>query len=560
MPDSVTSTTPTAAAGAYDTPQAELAYLHETLQHRARQLSLLNDLARELTGLLDSTAIFNLVTQQLWLRFGYYSVEVFQVDKEQGTVVLASRAGAYAHLVEPGHYQQTIGQGIIGAAAHQGEIILANRARQHPSFFYLHGAEVQAELAIPLLKGKQVIGVLNVDSEQVDTFDETDVTLLKTVADQMVIALEKSRLFENVQQQALELEEKVVSRTLALVKANEQLRQEISTRQRTEEALRTSQAELKAQTESLSLINAISETLYRTLDFQAVVERAVNALVTYARFRAAAIFTLNENTQTLDLLIARNFSHDLNMVVQHIQLAGSLGGRAVANREIVTSADLWTDEAVLPSIRDVVRRCGVRGAIVIPILYQTEVLGTVHLLAKELPEMNALDHKTLIAIGRAIGLAMSNARYVNQIEREMKERHRVEAALQESESRFRRLAENAPDIVFRFRFDPPAYEYMNQAVERITGWSAAAFYADYQTVLKVVHPEEHGILYAFMQKQIEPQIQLRLLHVDGSVRWLEQRHVLIYDEAGEVVAVEGIGRDITDLKEALKTLQGNRES
>src|SRR5690606_35537780 len=50
--------------------------------------------------------------------------------------------------------------------------------------------------------GSQVIGVLNVDSEEIDVFEEADVTLLQTVADQLVIALEKSRLFEETQQRA----------------------------------------------------------------------------------------------------------------------------------------------------------------------------------------------------------------------------------------------------------------------------------------------------------------------------------------------------------------------
>lgn len=710
-----------------ETSETELDQLHNTLRHRARQLGLLNDLAQEMIGLLDSTALYDLVTHQLWQRFGYYSVETFRVDEEQRHVVLTSCAGAYAHLIKPGDYRQRIGQGIIGAAAQSGDIILANQARQHPAFYYLVGAEVQAELAIPLKKGAQVIGILNVDSEQVDVFEEADVTLLKTVADQLVIALEKSRLFEETQQradalarlfaaatdlattlnsnelltkiirhlteaiqatsgyilalypeqqqvvvlaeywspyvreeeknsdlgrtyhladypkvahaitdktiitfhdddtdlqphekqqlldygiksvlivpfvvggrvlgeaeiwesryhrtftpheinlaqaiaqhaasvidnvrlfeqiqtQALQLEEKVTTRTLALVKTNEQLRQEITVRQHTEEALQASQTALKAQTEALSLINAISDTLYRTLNYQAVVDRAVNALVSYARFKVVGIYGLNKEAHCLELLGSRNGKAYLMQFGRQLALTNTLGGEAVARREIIISPDVISDERIHPTIRDMVSRADLQVAIVIPILYQTEVLGTVHLLDKELPPLTPLKLKTLMAIGRAIGLALSNASYVNQIEAQVKERQRIEAAWQESEARFRRLAENAPDIVFRFRFDPPGYEYVNPAVERITGYSPEAFYENYLTALRVVHPDDHGFLVAFIQKQIEPVIQVRLVRADGAIRWLEQRHVVIYDEEGEIVAVEGIGRDITDLKGAL---------
>jgi PAS domain S-box-containing protein len=718
-----------------ETSPTELSQLHQILHQRAQQLSLLNDMAREMTGLTTTRAIYDLVTQQLWLRFGYYSVEIFSVDAEQEWVILESCAGAYIHLMEIGKYRQKRGQGIIGTAVQTGQMIVANQAQQHPAFYYLPGAEVQAELAIPLKNGDRVVGLLNVDSEQPGTFTEADVTLMMTLCDQMVIALEKVRLFEETQQRADEmarlfdvaqdlattldttellqkivrhlteaiqatsgyiislnddgetvtlvaeylgreasalemvsdvgrtyrlvdypkmtraiqqqrvvmtdaddpdlaamerqqlldygvqsvlivpfvargrvlgeaeiwesrhsrlftpreinlvqtiaqhaasvidnahlferiqyqahhLEEQVAARTIELVQTNEQLRQEIAERQRAEAAVQKSQAELKAQTEALALVNAISDTLYRTLNYEAVVERAVNALVTYARFEAVGIFALNQNKGVLELLASRNFSPAMIKVGAKMPLQGSLGGEAVRRREMITSVDLWQDERVSDSIREAVSQHDLRAAICLPILYQTEVLGTVHLLSATLPPLTPLNNKTLMAIGRTIGLAMSNARYVNQVEAQVKERARVEAAWQESEARFRRLAENAPDIVFRFRFDPPGYEYINPALERITGYNVDLFYKDYRAVLKVIHPDDHALLLAFIHKQIEPEIQVRLVHANGSIRWLEQRHVVIYDEAGNIVAVEGIGRDITALKEALAALQGSRE-
>ena len=608
MTEQISSLSTAIPSGVADASHAELSQLHQMLHQRAQQLSLLNDLAREMTGLTSTRAIYDLVTQQLWLRFGYYSVEIFSVDEAQEWVVLESSAGAYAHLMEIGKYRQKTGQGIIGTAVQTGQIIVANQARQHPAFHYLPGAEVQAELAIPLKSGLRVIGLLNVDSEQPGAFTEADVTLMMTLCDQMVIALEKVRLFEETQQRADEmarlfdvaqdlsttldttellqkivrhlteaiqatsgyiislnddgetvtvaaeylgreaselemvsdvgrtyrladypkmtqaiqqqivvmtdvddpdlaeverqqlfdygvqsvlvvpfvargrvlgeaeiwesrhkrlftwreinlaqtiaqhaasvidnaqlferiqyqahhLEEQVMARTTELVQINEQLRQEIIERQRAEEAVQISQAELKAQTEALVLINAIADTLYRTLNFEAVVERAVNALVTYARFEAVGIFALNHNEGVLELLASRNFSPAMIKVGEKMPLQGSLGGEAVRQRELVTSVDLWQDERVTEFIRETVSQHHLRAAICLPILYQTEVLGTVHLLSAALPTLTPLNGKTLMAIGRTIGLAMSNARYVNQIEAQVRERQKVEAALREA--------------------------------------------------------------------------------------------------------------------------------
>ena len=123
-----------------------------------------------------------------------------------------------------------------------------------------------------------------------------------------------------------------MARTTEWVQANDQLRQAVIERQRAEEAVQISQAELKAQTEALVLINAIADTLYRTLNFEAVVERAVSALVTYARFEAVGIFALNQSEGVLELLASRNFSPAMIKVGTKMPLQGSLGGAAVHQR------------------------------------------------------------------------------------------------------------------------------------------------------------------------------------------------------------------------------------
>lgn len=540
--------------------QVELLHLHEELRHRARQLSLLNDLAREMTGSLSTQAIYDLVTEQLWARFGYYSVETFTVDTQTQRVILASCAGAYRHLVKPGEYQQTFGQGLIGTAAATGRYVLANHARQHPAFYYLRGAEVQSELVIPIKSGEQIIGLLNVDSDKTNAFSQNDVLLLTTLSDQMAIALENARLFAQVQNHASHLEAEVAARTQELHQINTHLRQEIQAKEQTQLALQASQKELKAQAEALGLLNAISETLHRTLNFEAVVERAVNALVTYARFAAVGIFTLQPDEETIELVSARNFPPAISQVGRKLPIAGSLAGEALRLREIVTSEDMRYDARLSPALRQMAQQNNVQAAIAIPIFYQTEVLGTVHLLAPTLPNMTPLMLRMLTAIGRTVGLAMSNARYVNQIETEIQERKEIEAALRESEARFRQLADNAIDLIFRFRYEPPHYEYMNPTATRLTGYTPEDYYADPYLALKTIHAEDQSILTPFFRKEIHTNtpLLLRLVHRDGSVRWLEQRLVPVVDGNGVIVAVEGIGRDITEMKEALMALQATQ--
>ena len=129
----------------------------------------------------------------------------------------------------------------------------------------------------------------------------------------------------------------------------------------------------------------------------------------------------------------------------------------------------------------------------------------------------------------------------------------AEARVLESEARFRRLAENAPDIIYRFRIKPdPGYEYLSPAVTRLLGFTPEEFYADSQLGLRQTHPDDQEALRvgAFEPEHYSQPLIIRRFAKDGRLVWTEQRTVVLYDEHGEAVAVEGIIRDITTQVEA----------
>ncbi len=123
----------------------------------------------------------------------------------------------------------------------------------------------------------------------------------------------------------------------------------------------------------------------------------------------------------------------------------------------------------------------------------------------------------------------------------------TERKLRESEERFRRLAENAQDFIYRYELLPaPGFSYVSPAATTITGYTPEEHYANPNLGFEIIHPEDRHILREVMEKQyfFEPVV-LRWIKKDGTVIWTEQRNVPVYNEKGDLVAIEGIARDIT---------------
>jgi PAS domain S-box-containing protein len=113
---------------------------------------------------------------------------------------------------------------------------------------------------------------------------------------------------------------------------------------------------------------------------------------------------------------------------------------------------------------------------------------------------------------------------------------------------FEQLAARAVDIIYRYRLQPTrGFEYVSPAVTHVNGYTPEEHYADPDLGLKLVHPDDRALLDEVTRRapNSDPLV-IRWTRKDGKTIWTEQRDVLVYDEAGEVVALEGIAREIPD--------------
>ena len=134
--------------------------------------------------------------------------------------------------------------------------------------------------------------------------------------------------------------------------------------------------------------------------------------------------------------------------------------------------------------------------------------------------------------------------------------------LSAAEQRYRRLAENAPDIVFRYELSPPArFVYVNPTVAAVTGYAPEEFYADPDLALKITHPEDRGLMETLLRGGYASgsTITMRYLHKNGKVLWIEQRIMFVRDSEGQLLGIDGIARDISERRQLEEQLRQSQK-
>lgn len=152
---------------------------------------------------------------------------------------------------------------------------------------------------------------------------------------------------------------------------------------------------------------------------------------------------------------------------------------------------------------------------------------------------------------------------IEELEKSASDRRELEEILRLSESRFRRLAENAHDMIYRMSLPDGRYEYVNPASYKITGYTPQEHYDGSVRVEKVIHPD---FLEYFKQQwdnllkgEMPPYYEYKIIRKNGEERYLYQRNVLICNENNEPIAIEGIVTDVTYLKQAEQELRESKE-
>ncbi len=138
------------------------------------------------------------------------------------------------------------------------------------------------------------------------------------------------------------------------------------------------------------------------------------------------------------------------------------------------------------------------------------------------------------------------------VSRNIEKRKHAEQALVESEQRVTSILNNITDIVWSIKMPELKLDYVSPSVEKIYGYSPKEFFDNPNLFQEIIHPDDKPLLnerFQFLLANNYAIFERRNIHRNGKVVWILDKSQLIYNDNNEIVKIEGIAHDITELKE-----------
>lgn len=184
--------------------------LLKTLHQRSIQLETAAAVSKSIVTILDSDELVQNTVSLIKQSFNFYYVGLFMIDSERQKATLKAGTGeAGENMIAAGHALVIGGDSMIGQCVATGNARIAlDVGLEAKRFDNPHLPKTRSELALPLIHHGHILGALSVQSIQESAFSEEDITVLQTMVDQVAIALENARLFEEARH---EIEERKIA-------------------------------------------------------------------------------------------------------------------------------------------------------------------------------------------------------------------------------------------------------------------------------------------------------------------------------------------------------------
>jgi GAF domain-containing protein len=334
----------------------ENAWLYEEERRRVAQLKAIGEVGRQVASTLDLDKILHQVVNSLVDVFAYYCANILLVDTDAREIVLRASDGRTGRIYEG--YRLKIGeQGIAGWVAQAGEPLLVNDVTKDIRYHLVEElSDTRSELTVPIKAKGEVIGVLDVQSTQLNAFDQVDLFTLSTLADQVSVAIENAQLYKQTQHRLSEV----------------------------------------------STLYTLAKQVISSLELNTVLDSIVSTLKLSINCRACFIFLLDEESQMLEIKASAGIKSRWRKEAR-LKMGEGVAGKAAAEARLLYVPDACQDPTFIPFDLDV------RSLLVVPMISKDKVIGTLCIADDKLDAFSPDDGRLLTIAAAQAAVAIENA-------------------------------------------------------------------------------------------------------------------------------------------------------
>ena len=327
-------------------------------QRRSAQLSLLEEVGRQITDSLEEKEILERTIQAVVNKFGYAEAaisfllndEVLEVAAISGTRDFGYRRG----------FQQKVGDGIIGHVAKTQKSHIAGDVTVDP-YYFSSAPRSGSAAGVPLLDKEHLLGVLYVESETREAIQPDDVQALQTLANQVAISLQKARLYAQTQEHL----------------------------------------------QVMTALQSISHVITSSLELNEILDTVIQLLRDSFGYTYVSVYLLDGEV----LRLGAQLGYPDNKLIHEVPLAAGVIGRTARSKETQFIRDVSKDPDFLRAAYEV------KSEIAIPLLKDDQVLGVLNVEAELKAALDESDVKLLNALSGTIAVAIDNARLHMEVKR-----------------------------------------------------------------------------------------------------------------------------------------------